>query len=169
MKKIILGVSVLILLLVGVATAQAQVFSAGESAVSTSYNPEQASLVQVEESAPPIVPQGSGPLLTEGKENPNGFGGIGVFVSVINNVLTVIDPIYGTPAYDAGIKAGDEILKVDSIDTSSLTLDKDVSLIRGTVGTTVSLSILRAGTDQPTEITLTRAFIDFSAFSELNK
>ena len=67
---------------------------------------------------------------TEGK-----FGGLGIEISLKDGILTVITPIKGTPAYDAGILAGDQILKIDGKSTERLNLEDAVETLRGKVGT----------------------------------
>ncbi len=78
-----------------------------------------------------------------------------------DNILTVIAPLKGTPADKAGILSGDKILKIDGKDTSSLTVDQAVDLMRGKSGTSVTLSIGRVGTTTTIkDYTITRATID---------
>ena len=64
-------------------------------------------------------------------------------IDVKNSVLTVVAPLKGTPAEAAGIKAGDQIVAIDTKPTNGLSIDEAVSKIRGPVGTTVNLSIVR--------------------------
>ena len=71
----------------------------------------------------------------------------------------VISPIEGTPAYRAGIKAGDVIIEVDGEDTSNMSLMEVVQRIRGKVGTKVTLTIYRKGLEKPIKIELERALI----------
>jgi len=73
------------------------------------------------------------------------FGGVGMEIDVKNNILTVIAPLKGTPAEAAGIKAGDQIVTVDGKSTDGVSLDEAVSRIRGPIGTTVELTIIRGG------------------------
>ena len=85
------------------------------------------------------------------------FTGIGIHVTMRNNLVTVISPIEGTPAYRAGIKAGDKIIKVDGTVTEDL---RDaVKRMRGPKGTTVVITILRQGAPEPLEFTLVRDVI----------
>ena len=86
------------------------------------------------------------------------FGGIGIVIGIKNGVLTVISPIDDTPAYKAGIKPGDVILMINNKATLDLTLDEDVSLLRGKPGTKVTLTIVRKG-EKPFKVTITRAII----------
>ena len=71
------------------------------------------------------------------------FAGIGTEIDVKNNVLTVIAPLKGTPAEAAGIKAGDQIVAINGKSTDGLSIDTAVSEIRGPIGTTVQLTIIR--------------------------
>ena len=88
------------------------------------------------------------------------FSGIGMEVGMKNKILTVIAPLKDTPAYNAGIKSGDEILKIDSTVTSNLSIDEAVKLIRGEKGTTVTLTIFRDGEKSPREIKIVRDIIN---------
>ncbi len=84
------------------------------------------------------------------------FEGVGMEIGIKNKVLTVISPIEGTPAYSAGIKSGDLILKIDDKITDGLTSEEAVSLIRGKKGTQVVLTISRKSFNESKEITITR-------------
>ena len=88
------------------------------------------------------------------------FSGIGMEVGIKNKILTVIAPLKDTPAYNAGIKSGDEILKINETMTSDLSIDEAVDLIRGDKGTTVTLTIFRDGEKQPREIKVVRDIIN---------
>ena len=85
------------------------------------------------------------------------FTGIGIHVTMRNNLVTVISPIEGTPAYRAGVKAGDKIVKVDGTPTEDL---RDaVKRMRGPKGTTVVITIFRKGEPDPLEFSLVRDVI----------
>lgn len=86
--------------------------------------------------------------------------GVGMEVGVKDDVLTVIAPIKGAPAYNAGIKAGDKILKIDDTLTNSLNTESAVKLIRGPKGTTVKLTLGREGVSEPIEISVVRDVIN---------
>jgi carboxyl-terminal processing protease len=91
---------------------------------------------------------------TEGK-----FGGLGIEISLMDGILTVITPIKGTPAWDGGILKGDQILKIDGKSTERLNLEDAVDSLRGKVGTKVTLTVHHLGAPIETDITLTRAEI----------
>ncbi len=85
------------------------------------------------------------------------FTGIGIHVTMRNNLVTVIAPIEGTPAYSAGIKAGDKIIKVDGEPTEDL---RDaVKRMRGPKGTEVVVTIMRDDTPNPLDFKIVRDVI----------
>jgi carboxyl-terminal processing protease len=85
------------------------------------------------------------------------FTGIGISISMRNGFVTVVSPIEGTPAYRAGIKAGDRIIKADGETTRDL---RDaVKKMRGPKGTTVVVTLIREGEPEPLEFTLVRDLI----------
>ncbi|MCQ2106650.1 MAG: S41 family peptidase [Fibrobacter sp.] len=87
------------------------------------------------------------------------FGGVGITISLRDNVLTVISPLSGTPAFRLGIRAGDKIRKIDGKDTKGLSLDDAVNKLRGKIGTDVTVSIQREGVPDLMDFTITRAEI----------
>lgn len=87
------------------------------------------------------------------------FGGLGITVGMRDGALTVISPIDDTPAYDAGVKAGDIILKIDDKSTLNMTLDEAVSLMRGKPKTDIVLTIVRKGENKPIKINIVRDII----------
>lgn len=84
------------------------------------------------------------------------FGGVGITISLRDNVLTVISPLAGTPAFRLGIRAGDKIRKIEGKDTKGLTLDEAVEKLRGKIGTDVTISIEREGVPELMDFTITR-------------
>lgn len=89
------------------------------------------------------------------------FTGIGIHVTMRNNLVTVISPIEGTPAYRAGIKAGDKIIKVDGQVTDDL---RDaVKKMRGPKGTTVVITVIREGEPKPIDFSLVRDVIPINS------
>jgi carboxyl-terminal processing protease len=71
------------------------------------------------------------------------FEGVGMEIAVKDGVLTVVSPLKGTPSYNAGIRPGDLVLKIDGSPTDGLSVDDAVKKIRGPRGTTVNLTIFR--------------------------
>ena len=87
------------------------------------------------------------------------FGGLGIEISIKDGVLTVISPIEDTPAFKAGIKSGDMILKIDDKFTKDLNINDAVKRMRGIKGTKVILTIMREGFEKPKEFPLVRDII----------
>jgi len=100
------------------------------------------------------------------KEDIRGnFGGVGMEISVENNLLTVIAPLRGTPADRAGIQAGDIIAKIDGESTANIDVDEAVQTIRGEIGTPVILTIIRQGENELLEIEVIRDTINVPTLS----
>lgn len=98
----------------------------------------------------------------EFKEDLEGeFGGIGIEVTWDRETrtLTVMSPLVGTPAYEAGVLAGDTIVGIDGHSTEEFTLEDAVRHLRGKPGSTVRLMVLHEGDEEPVEINITRAII----------
>ena len=85
-----------------------------------------------------------------------GFGGCGFVVGVRDDNLTVISPLEGAPAWRAGIKAGDIILRIDDESTENMPLQDAVDRMRGDVGTQVTLYVKRRGWTEAQPIVITR-------------
>ncbi|MBN1906891.1 MAG: S41 family peptidase [Deltaproteobacteria bacterium] len=92
-------------------------------------------------------------------ETQGSFTGVGMQITLKDDVLTVISPIEDTPAYKAGIKSGDRILKIDDKTTIDMSSTEAVKLIRGPKGSTVKITISRKGVDKPLVFNLTRDVI----------
>lgn len=88
------------------------------------------------------------------------FGGIGAEIDMRDGVLTVIAPLKDSPAYRAGIKPGDKIIKIDKNNLSDLNFTKALKLIRGERGTTVTLTVLHEGEKETKEIQIVRDIIN---------
>ncbi len=73
------------------------------------------------------------------------FAGVGMEIGIKDDILIVIAPLKGTPAEAAGVRAGDQIIAIDGLSTDGLSTDKAVQKIRGPAGTTVGLTLFRAG------------------------
>jgi carboxyl-terminal processing protease len=87
------------------------------------------------------------------------FGGLGITISMQNDILTVISPIEDTPAWRAGIKAGDKIVKVDGESTKDMTISDAVKMMRGVPGTSVVIAVMREGLKEPKDYTIVRDII----------
>lgn len=92
-------------------------------------------------------------------ETKGEFGGIGIQIGIKDGVLTVIAPIEDTPAWKAGIKAGDKILKIDGQSTKDMNINDAVSKMRGPKGKSVTLTIQRDEWKEPKDITIVRDII----------
>lgn len=87
------------------------------------------------------------------------FGGLGIEVTMENGFVKVVSPIDGTPAYRAGVVAGDLITHLNGKPVMGLSLSEAVKKMRGKVGTTIDLTIRREEVKEPIEITITRDII----------
>lgn len=87
------------------------------------------------------------------------FGGLGITVGMRDGALTVISPIDDTPAFKAGVKASDIILKIDNKSTINMTLDEAVTLMRGNPQTDITITVVRKGESKPLEIKMKRDII----------
>jgi carboxyl-terminal processing protease len=87
------------------------------------------------------------------------FGGLGIQIGMRDRALTVIAPMAGTPAQRLGLRAGDRILRIDTLDTRGIEVDDAVDRLRGKPGTKVTLRIAREGVADPLDFTITRAII----------
>ncbi|PIZ98665.1 MAG: S41 family peptidase [Candidatus Komeilibacteria bacterium CG_4_10_14_0_2_um_filter_37_10] len=93
------------------------------------------------------------------------FQGIGAEIGIKDNHLTIIAPLPGTPAEKAGIQSGDKIIAINQLDTTNISVDKAVSLIRGEKGTKVSLIIVHASDNQPIKLEIARDVIKIVSVS----
>jgi len=87
------------------------------------------------------------------------FFGVGIFIDIRDRHLIVVQPIEGTPAHRAGLRAGDRILRINDVPTDGMALQEAVTRIRGPAGTQVTLRIGRAGQTNDVEITRARVRI----------
>ncbi len=87
------------------------------------------------------------------------FGGLGIEITIKDGVLTIVAPIEGTPAYKAGLKPNDMIIKINGKSTLGMSLQEAVKLLRGKPGTKVTITILRGKNSKPFDVTITRAII----------
>ena len=87
------------------------------------------------------------------------FGGLGIQVGMEDGFVKVISPIDDTPAYKAGLKAGDLIIRLDEQTVKGLTLNDAVKIMRGKPGTDIELTVVREGNDKPLTFVVTRDII----------
>lgn len=88
------------------------------------------------------------------------FGGIGAEVGIKDNFLTIIAPLKDTPAWKVGLKSGDIIIKIGDMDSSGMSIDKAIGLIRGEKGTVVDLTIFREGEKRNRVFSITRDIVE---------
>ncbi len=84
------------------------------------------------------------------------FGGLGIIIQSKNGYITVVSPIKGTPAFRAGIKAGDRIIRIDDESAINMNLDQAVNRLRGDPGTKVTIYVMREGWAEPRKMVITR-------------
>ncbi len=87
------------------------------------------------------------------------FGGLGIEIGIKDNILTIMAPIEDTPAWRAGLKPNDRIVKINAESTKGMTLMEAVGKMRGKKGTDVTLSIYRDGFEKIRDVTVTRDVI----------
>lgn len=92
-------------------------------------------------------------------ETEGEFGGIGIEITIKDNLLTIISPIDDTPAHKVGLKAGDKIVKINGEITRDFTLIEAVKKLRGKPGTDVAVTVLREVEKRLLDFTITRSII----------
>ncbi len=103
-------------------------------------------------------------------ETSGQFGGIGIEITVQNGVLTVLSPIEDTPAWKAGIHAGDKIVSIDGESTKGFTLVEAAKKMRGVNGSKVKMGIYRDDFDAPKDFIIERGVVKIKSvkFTDLN-
>ncbi|OPY91106.1 MAG: putative CtpA-like serine protease [Syntrophus sp. PtaU1.Bin208] len=96
-------------------------------------------------------------------ETKGSFGGIGIEITILKDVLTVVSPIEDTPAFLAGVKAGDQIIKIDGQSTKDITIMEAVTKLRGPKDTKVTITIMRENLSKPKDIPIARAIIQIKS------
>ncbi len=96
-------------------------------------------------------------------ETRGNFGGLGIQIAIKDDQLTVIAPIDDTPAFRAGIEAGDRIVQIEDTPTKDMLLMEAVKMLRGPKGTSVTVSIMRDSFEKPKEFTITRDIIELKS------
>ncbi|HWB11718.1 MAG TPA: S41 family peptidase [Pirellulales bacterium] len=89
----------------------------------------------------------------------NQFTGIGIQVDVRRGFLTVVSPIVGSPAYRAGLRAGDVITEIEGKSTEGINIDEAVSRLKGQAGTTVNITVLHPAASESEKVVVTREVI----------
>ena len=92
-------------------------------------------------------------------ETKGRFTGVGIEITIRDNVITVVSPIEGTPAFKAGIRAADQIILIGKKSAKGISIMEAVKLIRGPKGSKVELTIRREGLEKPISFLLTRDVI----------
>ena len=99
-------------------------------------------------------------------ETEGEFGGLGIEITIKDGVLTIVTPLEDTPAYRAGLKPGDRIIKIDGKTTENITLNEAVKKLRGQPGTTVDLTIMRKDKKEFIEFTIERDYIKIESVKD---
>lgn len=94
------------------------------------------------------------------------FGGLGINISIKDGKLTIIAPIEGTPAWEAGLKAGDWIVTIDGEPTRDMNINEAVHHMRGPVGEPVTIGVMREGLEEPKDYTIVRDIINIPSVKE---
>ncbi len=89
-------------------------------------------------------------------ETTGSFGGLGIEITIRDGVLTVVSPIEDTPAFRAGVKAGDRIIKIDGELSKDMTLMEAVKKMRGPKGTEITISVMRKGLNSLLDVKIIR-------------
>jgi carboxyl-terminal processing protease len=89
-------------------------------------------------------------------ETSGTFGGLGIEITLKDDILTVVAPIEGTPAYRAGVHPGDRIIKIEGLTTKDMQLTDAVKRMRGKPGSKVTITIVREGWTEPKDFEITR-------------
>lgn len=89
-------------------------------------------------------------------ETSGNFGGLGIEVSIVDGIITVVSPIEDTPAFRAGVKAGDRIVRIDGKSTKNISLPQAVTMMRGKLGSKISITVVPKDSEKPKNFVLTR-------------
>jgi carboxyl-terminal processing protease len=100
-------------------------------------------------------------------ETEGEFGGLGIEITMQDGWLTVVTPMEETPAWKVGLKPGDKIIKVDNAPTLEMTLVEAVRRMRGKVGTSVTITVVREGMEEPKEYTIVRDVIHVTSVKSM--
>lgn len=97
------------------------------------------------------------------EDTKGSFGGLGIEISVVDGVLTIISPLEDTPAWEAGLKAGDKILFIEDESTEGMTAFDAVKVLRGPKGSQVTITIQSEGETTSRDVTITRDIIEIQS------
>ena len=99
-------------------------------------------------------------------ETEGEFGGLGIEITMRDDFITIVSPIEDTPAFEAGLQAGDRIVEIEGETTKEFTLVEAVRKLRGKPGTTVNITIMRPGTSEMLPFSITRAIIHINSVKD---
>lgn len=99
-------------------------------------------------------------------ETEGEFGGLGIEITIKDGYLTIVTPLEDTPAYNAGLKPGDRIIKIDGKSIENITLNDAVKKLRGEPGTKITLTILRPDKKEFMEFTVERSHIKIESVKD---
>ncbi len=94
------------------------------------------------------------------------FGGLGIVISLKDNVLTIVAPMEDTPGFRAGLMSGDKILEIDGAATEGFSMAEAIKKLRGEPGTKVALRVLRAKTQELKSVEIERAIIEVASVKD---
>ncbi|MGB5868423.1 MAG: S41 family peptidase [Arcobacteraceae bacterium] len=92
-------------------------------------------------------------------ETKGEFGGLGIVIGQREGALTIISPIDDTPAFKAGVKSGDIIIKINEVSAINMSLSDAIDIMRGKPGTPISITVVRKSEQKPIEIDIIRDII----------
>lgn len=101
-------------------------------------------------------------------ETSGEFGGLGIEISIQNEILTIISPIEDTPAWNAGIKPGDRIVAIDQQSTKGFTLVEASALLKGKRGSKIVLTVVRDAQEKPIDIVIVRGSVKIKSVKVAN-
>ncbi len=96
-------------------------------------------------------------------ETKGEFGGLGIEISIKDRYLTIVSPIEDTPAFRAGLKPGDKIIKIEDNSSKDMDIMSAIKLMRGEPGTKINITIERKGLKKPKSFNITRAIINIKS------
>ncbi|MEE9585175.1 MAG: PDZ domain-containing protein, partial [Candidatus Brocadiales bacterium] len=96
-------------------------------------------------------------------ETEGEFTGLGIEVILRDGILTVITPMLGSPAFKAGVMAGDKIINIDGESAERISLREAIKRLRGAPGTEVTITVLHPGETEPTDIVIERGLVQLKS------